>query len=297
MKTKQNIPLKAFFILLFFFSQGLLPNSLYAQTTAIPDANFEQALIDLEIDSDGIINGQVLTSDIDTVIALDINHKSILDLTGIEDFTALEYLDVGGNELTILDVSNNIQLKELYSNSSSAGFSMLFTSLDLSNNVNLELLYGENLIFLESLNLKNENNSILTSVTLPCEFEGEPCELTGLNCVTVDDEVAATNNEPPYSNWYIQADYFYSEDCILSISDNSLSDIFIHPNPVKDILSFNNTSTTQIESIKIYDVLGRLVFQVDEQLKNIDVSKLNSGLLFVKIETTQGGVTKKVMKK
>ena len=25
---------------------------------------------------------------------------------------------------------------------------------------------------------------------------------------------AATNNELPYLNWYIQADFFYSEDCI-----------------------------------------------------------------------------------
>ena len=39
-----------FTILLFVFIS-------YSQTTIIPDTNFEQALIDLEIDSDGIING------------------------------------------------------------------------------------------------------------------------------------------------------------------------------------------------------------------------------------------------
>lgn len=43
--------------LLFFISI----TSSYTQTTAIPDQNFEQALIDLGIDSDATINGQVLT--------------------------------------------------------------------------------------------------------------------------------------------------------------------------------------------------------------------------------------------
>ncbi|MBV1924489.1 MAG: T9SS type A sorting domain-containing protein, partial [Flavobacteriaceae bacterium] len=45
-----------------------------------------------------------------------------------------------------------------------------------------------------------------------------------------------------------------------------------------------------------YDVLGRLVLHEKEQFNTIDVSQLNSGLLFVKIETKQGSVTKKVVK-
>ena len=85
-----------------------------AQITLIPDSGFEQALIDLGIDSDGMINGQVLTMDIEGVIILDVNYSNIQDLTGIEDFAALEILDVSGNELIALNVSSNIELKELY---------------------------------------------------------------------------------------------------------------------------------------------------------------------------------------
>lgn len=33
----------------------------YAQTTAIPDPTFERVLINLAIDSDGIVNGQLLS--------------------------------------------------------------------------------------------------------------------------------------------------------------------------------------------------------------------------------------------
>ena len=87
----------------------LIPCLAFGQTTAIPDANFEQALIDLGFDT-GTPDGSVPTANIDTVTFLDVNFKSISDLTGIEDFAALTYLDCGANQLTSLDVSNNTAL-------------------------------------------------------------------------------------------------------------------------------------------------------------------------------------------
>ncbi len=86
----------------------------FSQTTAIPDSNFEQALIDLNIDSDGIINGQVLTSDINTVISLDVSNKNISDLTGIEDFISIVILNVYVNNLTAINLSSNSLLEEFY---------------------------------------------------------------------------------------------------------------------------------------------------------------------------------------
>lgn len=142
---------------IFLFS---ISTASFAQITLIPDPNFEQALIDLGIDSDGTVNGQVLTSDVETVISLNLNNKGIDDITGIEDFAALEILDVTGNYLLVLDISNNLQLKELYCSSDSAGFNMPISSLNLTNNTHLEILYGENLIFLESLDAKNGNTEM-----------------------------------------------------------------------------------------------------------------------------------------
>ncbi|SDF12314.1 T9SS type A sorting domain-containing protein [Ulvibacter litoralis] len=294
MNSQKNISKIVAFTVLLLLYQGKRQHNLFAQTTAIPDTNFEQALIDLGFDSDGIINGQVLTSDIDTVITLDISLNGIEDLTGIEDFAALNLLDVSSNELTSLDVSNNIQLKQLYA-SNTGTENLMISSLDLSNNVNLELLYGENLFFLESLNLKNENNSILT-VTLPCEEEGVPCELTDLNCVRVDDEVAATNNEPPYSNWYIQADYFYSEDCSLNIFDTIFADINIYPSHVKSLLFIENNKHIKIEKIIVYDILAKIVLIEKNNFNQLDLSELKNGILFVKIETEHGTITKRIIK-
>jgi hypothetical protein len=272
-----------------------ISTTAFAQITQIPDPVFEQALIDLGIDSDGIINGQVLTSDVETVISLNLNHKGIDDITGIEDFAALEILDVTGNYLLVLDVSNNLQLKELYCSSDSAGFNMPVSSLDLTNNTNLEILYGENLIFLESLDAKNGNNGIL-NITLPCEFEGEPCQLTELGCVKVDDEVAANNNEPPYNGWYLAANFVYSEDCILGVSENNSSTYSIHPNPAKNELFITAQNTAGNLKVKIFNIEGKVLSTQNVTLqdqKAIDVSQLVSGIYFLNIEDENGNTAVK----
>ena len=81
----------------------------FAQTTSIPDPNFEQFLIDLGEDS-GTPDGTVLTANISDVTELYIQNKNITDLTGIEDFAALQILRCDDNMLTSLDLSQNIQL-------------------------------------------------------------------------------------------------------------------------------------------------------------------------------------------
>ncbi len=88
----------------------------------------------------------------------------------------------------------------------------------------------------------------------------------------------------------------YRDEPVLSIDENELNIIQIYPNPVKDILTIENISNTEITSIMIYDLLGRLVLTEKENLNQVDVSHLNSGMLFVKIETDQGRVTKKIIK-
>lgn len=69
----------------------LIATTLFAQTTNIPDPNFEQALIDLGYDS-GTIDGSVPTANISGVTSLLVNNKNISDLTGIQDFVALTIL-------------------------------------------------------------------------------------------------------------------------------------------------------------------------------------------------------------
>ena len=86
-------------------------------------------------------------------------------------------------------------------------------------------------------------------------------------------------------------------DYPLSTIDFELSKLItIYPNPAKDILTIDNTSNTEITSINIYDVLGRIVLTEKSNMDQVDVSHLDSGLLFMEIETDQGVITKKIVK-
>jgi Leucine-rich repeat (LRR) protein len=100
----------------------------------IPDSNFEQALIDLGIDTNPVLDGKVCTANIENVISLDISDKNISDLTGIESFTDLELLYCDNNQLTSLDLSQNIVLTNLYC------YNNQLTSLDISQNLALRRL-------------------------------------------------------------------------------------------------------------------------------------------------------------
>ena len=85
-----------------------LPLIGFGQQTYVPDDNFEQALINLGYDN--VLDDYVLTANINSVSSLTVGGQNIADLTGIEDFTALTTLYCYWNQLTSLNVSQNIAL-------------------------------------------------------------------------------------------------------------------------------------------------------------------------------------------
>jgi len=137
--------MKKISLLLFFIC-----SCTFAQLTSIPDPNFEQALIDLGYDD--VIDGQVVTDNIDDVIFLEVNESGINDLTGIEDFASLEDLSCYINNLSSIDISNNLALKRI-----DIRDNLPLAALDVSSNVNLEyLLMSSPLI--SSVDLSNNPN-------------------------------------------------------------------------------------------------------------------------------------------
>ncbi len=56
---------------------------------SIPDANFEGALVTFGMDTDGIVNGQISTTDALAITNLSLDNQGVTDLTGINSFTNL----------------------------------------------------------------------------------------------------------------------------------------------------------------------------------------------------------------
>ena len=81
--------------------------------TNFPDKDFRELLLDKEANIDRNQDGKLSTWEIALVQDIDVYDMEIADLTGIEYFTELKYLDCAGNHLTSLDLSRNTKLAEL----------------------------------------------------------------------------------------------------------------------------------------------------------------------------------------
>ena len=145
--TKKILPL------LFLF----LSSTLFSQTL-IPDANFEQFLVDQGIDTNGI-TGDILNADAQAVTALNVTRNDIADFTGIEAFTNIETLNLGSNDfgtiqlntlsllrdfritntnnLSSLDFTQNPELENIYIRTNSNEPLVTLSELDLSQNLKL----------------------------------------------------------------------------------------------------------------------------------------------------------------
>ncbi len=77
----------------------------------IPDKNFLNALVELGVDTNG--DSIISPTEAEKITYLDVSGKGISDLSGIEAFVNLDTLDCCENQLTRLDLSNNILLKYL----------------------------------------------------------------------------------------------------------------------------------------------------------------------------------------
>lgn len=288
----------------------LICSQLHSQVTAIPDQGFEEELIMQNIDSDGIVNGEVLTADIASVTSLIISGNfQINDLIGIEDFVSLTYLDITNTEL-YLDNSFNANQE-----------------LDLSNNVNLEtlILYGGDdavTNFVSSINLSN--NPMISEITVPGNWELNQINLksgqTDVSdlvidigvyppfqendfCIKVTDESAANAGQGVYASWSINAPnnpFFFSENCTLSIEEFNASTVSVFPNPTAGQLEINS-EINLISKIEMYSISGKRIITIDDfstKQSTISLQELNNGIYLLKVYDNQNNsITKRVIKK
>jgi len=254
------------------FNENCSTNSANAY---IPDDNFEKRLIDLGYDS-GNLDDYVPIANINTITKLDISGIDIADLTGIEYFEVLSELDCSDNNLTTLNLSKNTALSILL-----CKFNMI-TSLDLTQNFVLKELSCSN-NDLTNLNVKIGNNYI--DITF-FDAKNNP----NLTCIEVDDESYST------VNWLnIDSQSTFSENCgALAIDEYLNANIIVYPNPTTSLVSVDHEQFIDLESIKIFDMLGRQL----QQTKNndVDLSNFKSGIYFIKINTDKGTLSKKIIK-
>lgn len=156
--------------------------------TAVPDPVFEQKLIDLGYDPCGLVNGFVPTNSIDTVTSLIIfSGSGITNLTGIEDFLALETLGLNGADLSVngINLSSNVQLKSL-------GINANLSNLNLSQNINLESLSLYSVI--------SSNNISVLDLSANVNLQNIDCSYSGVGSLSLPNTNTLTNIDCSYNN-------------------------------------------------------------------------------------------------
>jgi hypothetical protein len=87
---------------------------------------------------------------------------------------------------------------------------------------------------------------------------------------------------------------WYENLTILGTPTFTIPGLKVYPNPVKEVLVVE--SPVSIQNVSVYTVLGSKLLEVSENVNEISMANLPSGLLLVEIETEKGKVLQKVIK-
>ena len=191
--------------------------------TTFPDTDFRNWVLSQDYGADGVLTNEEL----ENITSLNVRHKGIYDLKGIEYFTSLKVLICLGNQLTTLDVSGCTELDTLACSNNQ------LTALNVSMNTKLISLecYGNQLSTLDL-----SNNTALRRIH---------CNANKLTSLDVSKNTALTLLQCS-SNLLTTLDVTKNSAMTsLSCTDNKLTTLYVSNNKSLDgIFCFNNRLTS-----------------------------------------------------
>ena len=126
-----------------------------------------------------------------------------------------------------------------------------------------------------------------------------------------DTEIACFSNQGDFSDLTMGTNYklrFFDNNLFgrdvdftiestdrLGVENKTLEEaVTVYPNPATDYITISISSNQNIIAIECYDLFGKKVLKTNNY-RQVDVSKLRSGLYFVKVYTVIGSITKKII--
>ena len=89
---------------------------------------------------------------------------------------------------------------------------------------------------------------------------------------------------------------WYKNITYLGLEDKESQSVSLYPNPVETILYIKTENNLTVNFIEVYDVLGSLVIQEKNTVDKVDLSLLNGGMYFIKLDTENGNTIKIIIK-
>ena len=84
-------------------------------------------------------------------------------------------------------------------------------------------------------------------------------------------------------------------ECEVRVEESLLAQIVLYPNPVKDILVVRTPLSVEILSLEVYDLTGKVILNTISN-GEINVSGLSKGVYILKMTTSAGTLTRKIVK-
>ena len=289
MKITYNNKAYIIFVLALFHivscsSDDETPNPINDIYLSIPDIQFETKLIEQGIDSDGIVNQQMLKSDAEAISVLDLNlydnFGEILDLTGIEGFVNLKQLSAGNQELRSIDLSYNTLLDTLYVSGNR------ISSIDFS--------YNPKLIFVDLQSNEFSSSSSISGLAGATNLKDLDLSWNYLEEFSIHNEslevlhISHNDLKSLDTDGLINLQHVFMPSNKLEIVDFStnisLETLLIAGNKLQHIDLENNTSLTHLYISG--NSLTRLDVSQNHELEDLRVSD-NPDLTCIKIQNDQ----------
>src|SRR5699024_11302823 len=88
----------------------------------------------------------------------------------------------------------------------------------------------------------------------------------------------------------------YGEEETLSTGSAELHDLQVYPNPATDVIYLSGTNVKQINSVRATNMNGQSI-TLNYKNGKVDVSYVAVGNYIIQIETSEGSISRKIIKK
>ncbi|MFC4636247.1 T9SS type A sorting domain-containing protein [Dokdonia ponticola] len=300
-----------------FYENSSLPPTMISETSTEWEYNemlpFEtrtfivifELFIPPTVQGGEILSSQVVldTSNTDDII---LNNVSNIRELVVNSYDPNDKQVLQGERILEEEVGNYLDYVVRFQNTGTADAINVIVTDTLSDNLNwntLRILSSSDDYRVEITN-GNEVTFIFENINLPPEEQDEEgsnghiaFQIRSNDDLVLDDVIENTANiffdfnAPIITNTVVT-----TVSLPLSLEDNILQNaITIYPNPTVDILNITLSSDIQLQYVDVFSVTGNKVLST--QNISIDFMTLAQGIYFARIQTNQGTVVKKIVKK
>lgn len=99
------------------------------------------------------------------------------------------------------------------------------------------------------------------------------------------------------TNWPLACAWTMRSEKILSTKENELSKVKIYPNPSADIVNVSIPENIKVYESGLFDMTGKMINNIHLIDNTLNISFLPKGIYMLKIETSKGVLTRKIVRK